>query len=155
MPADWDDDDRLFAALREAMREYDEVPPAFVEMAKAMFTLRDIDAELAELTYDSLVHDIDGDQALALTRADPAPLRALTCASPELTIELEIAEEALLGQVVPPGAGEIDLYDTGGLILTSPVDDVGAFTIRPVPAGPFRLHYRSATTSVLTTWITL
>jgi hypothetical protein len=152
MSAYWDDDDRLLAALKEALREAEEVPPAFVQAGKSVFAWHNIDAELAELTYDSASSP---DPAPALTRAEPAHLRALTCVSAELTIELEITEDTLLGQVVPAYQGEIDLHTASQHTRTETVDEIGCFTIHPIPTEPFRLHYRSGDTSVLTTWITL
>ncbi|MFD0687942.1 hypothetical protein [Actinomadura fibrosa] len=147
----WDDDDQLLAALREAVHEAERVPPAFVEAGKAAFTWRSIDAELAELTFDSS----GACSPRAPTRAEPAPLRNLTWASSDLTLEVEVDGDALLGQVVPPSPGEIDVYVAAACVATRPVDEIGVFVIRPVPAAAFRLHYRSGTASILTTWIRL
>ncbi|TDD79534.1 hypothetical protein [Actinomadura rubrisoli] len=152
MPATWDDDEQLFAALKEAVREAERVPSAFVQAGRAAYCWRGIDAELAELTFDSAA---GADRRPALTRAEPASLRNLTWASSEMTLEVEIDEGTLLGQVVPPRPGEVDLYVSTDLVATRPVDEVGVFVIRPVPGAPFRLHYRSGAGSILTTWIRL
>jgi hypothetical protein len=149
----WSDDDQLLAALDEALRAEHAVPRAFVEAGKATYTWHDIDAELAALTYDSAV---DTGALEAVTRADPAPLRALTFASAELTIELELTSAALLGQVVPAQPGEVEVRSADGRIVTAPIDEIGTFVIRPLPSGSFRLHCRTATgTKVLTDWISL
>ena len=50
---DWDDE-QLLAALGEAMRARREVPGWFVETGKNAYAWHNIDAELAQLTYDSL-----------------------------------------------------------------------------------------------------
>jgi hypothetical protein len=50
----WEDDDQLLAALREAFRSARSVPAEFTATAKATFAWRDIDAELATLTWDSI-----------------------------------------------------------------------------------------------------
>ncbi len=47
------DDEQLLGALREAMRAREEVPPGVVEAAKGAYAWHNIDAELAQLTYDS------------------------------------------------------------------------------------------------------
>jgi hypothetical protein len=73
-------------------------------------------------------------------RDDPAVLRALTFVSGELSIELEVTSDALVGQVVPPVAGEIEL---DGRAERVPVDEIGWFVIRPVPTGLVRLHLRT------------
>jgi len=49
---EWNDDEKLIEALREAFASADDVPAAFVEAGKAAFAWRTIDAELAALTYD-------------------------------------------------------------------------------------------------------
>ena len=47
------DDEQLLAALREAMRAREAVPAGFVETGKSAYAWHNIDAELAQLTYDS------------------------------------------------------------------------------------------------------
>ncbi|MFD0473360.1 hypothetical protein ACFQ0B_37730 [Nonomuraea thailandensis] len=100
----WDDHE-LVSRLRAAIRAAEAVPRDFVEAGKSAFAWRDLDldVELAELTYDSAMHR---EEEAAALRADSAVLRALTFAAHQLTIELEITEGALLGQVVPPQAGD-------------------------------------------------
>ena len=49
---DWDDE-QLLGALREAMRARQAVPSWFVAMGKNAYAWHNIDAELAQLTYDS------------------------------------------------------------------------------------------------------
>ena len=151
MPDIWDDDE-LLALLREAMSEAREVPPEFTAAGRSTYAWRGIDAELAQLTYDS---EQDRD-ALAGVRAEAASIRALTFTSPHLTIELEVGEDALLGQLVPTGPGTIEVLTQAGVAASVPVDEVGCFPISPVPAGPFQLRCRTASgASVVTGWITL
>ncbi|MFD2352543.1 hypothetical protein ACFSTC_29570 [Nonomuraea ferruginea] len=90
----------MLAALRRADEAAREVPPEFVVAGKAIFTWHDVDAELASLTYDSAAER----EELSPTRgAEHVPLRALIFATGEVTIELEVGREALMGQVVPTG----------------------------------------------------
>jgi hypothetical protein len=153
VPDEWNDDGELFTALKDAVRAASDIPYNFIEMGKAAFTWRNVDAELAELTYDSARDDID---APVTTRAEPAPLRALTFASPELTIELEVTDEALLGQLVPPQTGEIQIRASSGPGTIASIDEIGCFTVRPIPPGSFQLHCRTTEgPTVLTGWITL
>jgi hypothetical protein len=147
------DDERLLTELGEALQAAREVPPRFVEAGKAAFTWREVDAELAELGFDSADEPAG---ALAGTRADPAALRAMTFVAGAVTIEVEVTAAALQGQVVPPQAGEIELRGRDGSATAVPVDEVGWFVFAPPPAGLFRLHLRTADgTRVLTTWTTL
>jgi hypothetical protein len=148
------DDDELLTALREALAERQAVPPEFVEAAKNAFAWHniDIDAELAELTYDS---SRDAEPAPS-TRAETASIRALTFTSAHLTLELEVTHDSLLGQIVPAQPGTIKVQLREGAETTVVADGIGRFTIRPIPAGAFRLHCKTAADAdALTGWITL
>ena len=146
------DDEELLAALRQALAERQAVPPEFVEAAKNAFAWHNIDAELAELTYDS---SRDTESAPS-TRAETASIRALTFTSAHLTIELEVTHDSLLGQIVPAQPGTIKVQLRDGAETTVPADRIGRFTIRPMPAGTFRLHCKtSADADAQTNWITL
>jgi hypothetical protein len=151
VPEVWDDDE-LLAALRDALSARAAVPAEFVEAGKSAFAWHNIDAELAQLTYDS---SLDADYELS-TRAEDASIRALTFTSAHLTIELEVTEGSLLGQIVPAQAGTIDVQPRDGAEMTVSADEIGCFSIRPIPSGAFRLHCRTtAGVDALTGWITL
>ena len=150
MPDGWDDEE-LLAALGEAMRARREVPEWFVETGKNAYAWHNIDAELAQLTYDSLV---DRERAAAV-RSEAASIRALTFTSGRLSIELEVGEGSLLGQIIPPRAGTLEVHTTAG-VTSSPVDEIGCFVVEPIPSSPFRLRCRTEDgADVLTGWITL
>ncbi len=149
----WTDDDELLAALDDALRSARDMPREFVEAGKAAYAWRDIDAELATLTYDSVIED---ERVLAISRSEPASLRSLTFTSAEFTIELEVTADALLGQIVPPRPGRAEARTASGDVMTAGIDEIGCFTIRPIPAGSFRLHCQIADGgTVLTKWFTL
>ena len=71
-------DEVLLAALHEAVADREAVPPAFVAAAKGAFAWHDIDAELAQLIYDSQ------QEAAAGLRSESASIRALSFASAHL-----------------------------------------------------------------------
>jgi len=145
------DDEQLLAALREAMKARQAVPSWFVEMATNAYAWHNVDAELAQLTYDS---ETDLARAAA-TRSEAASIRALTFTSPHLTLELEVAENSLIGQIIPPRAGILEIHTTAG-VTSSPVDEIGCFAVDPIPASPFRLRCRTADgIDALTGWVTL
>ena len=150
MPNGWDDE-QLLEALREAIRARQAVPSWFVTTGKNAYAWHNIDAELAQLTYDS---QADTEQ-LAFVRSETASIRALTFTSARLSLELEVGEDSLLGQVIPPQAGTLKTYTKAGL-TTSPVDESGYFAVEPIPASPFRLRFRTTGgADVVTGWITL
>lgn len=143
--------------LGEALDTARDVPPAFVRAGRAAYRSPDLDAELAALIYDAAPEPgCDPAPELALTRADTAALRALTLASSGLTIELEVTGGGLLGQVVPPEPATVEVQAQDGTTSQLAADELGCFTVRPVPPEPFRLRCRIGTrVDVLTGWISL
>jgi hypothetical protein len=145
------DDEQLISALREAIKARQAVPSWFVETAKNAYAWHNIDAELAQLTYDS-----QSDQHTAsVVRSENASIRALTFTTPHLSMELEVTEGSLLGQIIPPQAGTLETHTKAG-VTTSAVDEIGGFVVDPIPASTFRLRFRTTDgTDVLSGWITL
>jgi hypothetical protein len=152
VPDIWDDDDQLLAVLKESLRAEREVPAEFTETAKNAYAWRNIDAELAQLTYDSLEHAAPSPSV----RSETASIRALTFTSNHLSIEMEVNEDSLLCQLVPAAEATIELQTRAGAIAHLEADEVGCFSIRPIPATPFRLHCRAADGAIVVTgWIIL
>jgi len=146
------DDERLLSALSEAMKARQAVPSWFIETGKNAFAWHNIDAELAQLTYDSSTDR----ERIAAVRSETASIRALTFTSAHLSIELEVTDDSLLGQIIPPRAGTLEIHTRAGEISTTDVDEIGCFAVDPIPDSPFRLRCRAADgTDVLTGWITL
>jgi hypothetical protein len=147
----WDNEE-LLGALREAERARLAVPDEFVQAGKDAFAWHNIDAELAQLTYDS-TRELD--QAMSM-RAETASIRALTFTSAHLTIELEVIRDGLVGQVVPAQPATITLQSQTDMQMSVSADEIGCFSIQPIPSGPFRLQCRTAAgLDVLTGWTTL
>jgi hypothetical protein len=145
-------DDELLAALHDALAERRAVPPEFIRAGKNAFAWHNVDAELAQLTYDS---SQEAAPAVAV-RADAASIRALTFTSGRLTIELEVTDDSLLGQVVPGQTATIEVQPRTGEKTATTSDEIGCFSIRPIPAGPFRLRCEApGGIDVLTGWVTL
>jgi len=145
---EWNDDEKLIEALRDALTSAGEVPEAFVEAGKAAFAWRTIDAELAALTYDSAL------EPMAI-RSESAILRSLTFASDGWTIEVELTPDVVLGQLDPPEAGTVSARGEGGKLATAEIDDLGFFGLRPVPDAPYRLVCTTTSgTTIMTGWIT-
>jgi hypothetical protein len=118
-----------------------------VSAAVAAFAWRTVDAELAELAYDSAV-----DAGLALRSSAGDGVRALSFTAGEATVELELADGEVLGQLLPPGPAEVVLQRLdeagrpgeapGGAECALRASDAGFFAA-PVPGGrAFRLWCR-------------
>jgi hypothetical protein len=141
-------DEELLAALREALREERDVPPQFLESARAVFTWHSIDAELAALTYDSL--------SAAGTRTQHAAIRELTFVTSELTISVQVTERSLHGQVVPPQRGRLEVHVRDGSPHVLDLDEHGWFAVSPVPRTAFRLLFSTDSGArALTDWFTV
>jgi|tagenome__1003787_1003787.scaffolds.fasta_scaffold20821882_2 hypothetical protein len=153
-PDDWTEEE-LLSELQAALRAEQEVPGALVDAGKGVWAWRTVDAELAALTYDSALEAMV--EQLAATRSEAATLRSLTYASQSLTIELEVTRNALLGQVQPAQAGQVEVVVRDGAVTPVDVDDVGWFTVRPAPRSPFRIACttRDGSIKVVTPWIEL
>jgi hypothetical protein len=142
--------DPVLDALRAAVQRFDPVPDEVVVAAKAAYTWRTIDEELAALTFDSLVDD-------AVTGVRGSGPRALTFESDDVVIELEIVDSdhgrTLRGQVT----GEVtDLeLDTPGDPAPVPLamDELGRFSVMVAPTGPIRLRGRRGDRVVTTSWV--
>ena len=102
------DDEQLLTALGEAMRARQAVPDSFIEMGKSAYAWHNIDAELAQLTYDSQPRAGGG------PASETASIRALTFTSAHLTLELEVTDGSLLGQVIPPRSGTLEIQTRAG-----------------------------------------
>ncbi len=150
MTGDQDDDERLLADLADAVAAAQAVPPTFLAAGKAAFAWHDVDAELAELSYDSAS---EPPATLAATRTGTAAPRTLSYAAGALTVEVELAADRVHGQVIPAQPGEIALIARTGPAGTTTVDEAGWFAFDTRPTGPFRLRLRTAEgRSVITAW---
>lgn len=138
-------DDALFDELKQALEQADSVPEDVLDMAKESFTWRTIDAELAELVFDSAVDEVAGVRGTALAE------RELTFRAGEVEIEIMLGDGNLNGQVVPAGPGTVELT-SGGATHQSGVDSFGAFSFEDVPQGPVRLTFRIGEAFLTTEW---
>jgi hypothetical protein len=142
--------DPMFATLRNVIDHADPVPQAVVEAARAAYTWRTIDAELAELTADSAM-------ATAGVRSASAP-RLLTFEGAGVEVEVEVAHTGstrhLSGQLVPMGPAQITVRWSSGTRETT-ADDLGRFAVDRVPAGSVSLAIlrTGADQAIVTSWI--
>jgi len=147
------DDIDLLARIREVYDELDPVPPHVLDAARGALTWLTIDAELAELTVDSLA-------VSAAVRSSSGP-RLVSFEAESLTVEVEVGETGdtrrLLGQLVPPSPAQVTVRSASGE-QTVEADSLGRFTADGVAAGPVSLLCRLAgppDRSVVTSWITI
>jgi hypothetical protein len=151
-------DQELDDELRRIAARLDPVPDALVRAAEAAFTWRGVDAELAELAFDSLAER----GSLALVRSGGEP-RLLTFRAADLAIEVEIMPPAaaggphsrLIGQLVPPGPARVQVRHPEG-VLEVEADELGRFAAERVSAGPVSLRCEqtgAGQAPVVTEWV--
>jgi hypothetical protein len=150
-------DDELEAELRRLAADREPVPAELVQAALDAFGWRDIDAELAELVYDSLV---DADEA-SLVRGSPGQ-RLVSFAVGGITIDLEVTGagpgRSVMGQIVPPQCAMVDIRGPQDTVTVA-ADELGRFQSGPVPPGPASLRLRPPPggdgPAIVTDWIAL
>ncbi|MER6806644.1 MULTISPECIES: hypothetical protein [Streptomyces] len=132
--------------LRQAAGVLDPMPPGLLQIAVDAYALHDLDARVAELTFDSLV------DAIPVRGATHAP-RMLTFSAGEVTVDVEVTADGLMGQVLPPQPARVEVLNgpQPGVPLTA--DDMGRFTTATPPSGPFALRLRTGGDVVVTEWL--
>jgi hypothetical protein len=137
-------DDEMLQELRMMMLRLDPVPAEAVAAAKAEIMWRTIDAELAELTADSLI----GDERLVGVRAHDAPVM-LTFEVGSRVLEVEVVRSGhlrrLVGQLVPAAPGLLDIRH-GGVDTAVEADEVGRFSVDGITPGPVRIRWQALPT---------
>lgn len=135
------DDERLMSELRTLATTTDPVPDHVLELARAAFDWRTLDAELAQLVMDSADRELAGD----LVRSSTAT-RLLSFESGDISIEVEVERAAdgtltLTGLILPQQAARLELHHaTGELPVEAGVD--GRFGAYGLSHGPFRISCR-------------
>ncbi|HEX2403521.1 MAG TPA: hypothetical protein VHM29_02380 [Acidimicrobiia bacterium] len=144
-------EERLLSLLRTGLGQSDPSPADVSEFAKAALSWRTIDADLAQLSYDS------SEDSNSVSVRGVATSRRLAFESGELTIDLEHEPVSghLLGQLEPAGRMTVELHvlDT---VLVSESDELGRFSFDGIRSGPFALVIRLAGDEVVKTeWVIL
>lgn len=153
--SEWDamSDDELLAQLGDAVAEERSVPDRRRDAARAAFTWRSVDEELAELLHDSA---LEAGAAVRSSGSVDAGPRMLSFGSGSLTLELEVEGEDLLGEVIGRvGPTTVALQRPGADEVVSEVDDAGFFRLAGVGAGPARLVVVAPEARLVTPWVTL
>lgn len=147
----WDDDDHLFEDLAAAVRATQPLARTIAEHAEGALSWRTIDDDLllASLTFDSSLEPDPG------ARAGSGAGRVLVFTSTPLTVELEVVHSEVVGQILPPSAGEVRIETSAGTTYDVVVDETGFFELPPLPAGSMRLRCDTATGRVVTDWVQL
>ncbi|MEZ0577656.1 hypothetical protein [Nocardioides sp. MH1] len=157
----WDElgDDELMAELASAVAEETdggEVTARRREAARAAFTWRTVDAELAELLHDSA---LDAGAAVRSSGSSGSAPRSLSFIRGAVTIEIEVTGQALLGEVVDDdrsdGPTTVSLQRPDAEDRVAETDASGFFRFDDVAPGPVRFVVARSGWSLTTPWATL
>lgn len=142
-------DDELLQELRAALQEAsgDE---GVIRAARAAFTWRTVDADIELLCLDA-----------AYGQSIDAPVRSgwwdasrmLAFHGERMSVEIEIDEAGIVGQLTPPRSGRIKLVTSEGPQATTQADEAGRFTFPPPTSGPLRLDFRIGADRFVTEWV--
>ncbi len=148
------DDDALLAALHEALA-VTRAPAAdgiagiaaLTAGAQAAFSFRTMEEELASLIYDSL---LDADPVGAGRAAKAA--RTVVFESDAVSVEMEITDDGIVGQVAPPVGASVFAEASDGTRIAVVCDELGCFTLPTPGHGMLRLHIAASGSTAVTEW---
>jgi hypothetical protein len=141
----------LLVQLRDMFDAVDPMPPDLVAGGQALFGLRRLDEELAELVRDSAE---ERDRMLAVR--GEGDVRLISFETGPVAVELQVTERGAVRDLVAQIAGTVvngAEVETPAGRRAAPVQD-SLFTLDAVPAGLLRLRLRTAAgTELVTSWV--
>lgn len=152
MENDKSPDDELVEELGAVLESADPVPADVLAAAKASFTWRTIDAELAALAFDSATDELAG------VRSEGGD-RQLTFRTDEVEIVVMVHGgdgRRLSGQLIPPQRATVELRSAAG-VQTADVAADGVFAFTDIPSGPtsLRCSLGDGAEAIATDWLVL
>jgi hypothetical protein len=156
-------DDRLLAQLRAVARQVDPVPDELKLAARSQLAYLRLDAELAELTFDSST-----EPEPVGVRSETQVTRRLTFEAGTTQVEIEVVAEGdrrrLVGQCLPATQVEVTVRSRSSIgdagddqgTRTISTDDLGRFNVE-VPSGTvsLRCEWPHAELAVETAWVSV
>jgi hypothetical protein len=158
-------DEELLARLHALFAQLDPMDPVLLENACSAFEWRTLDAELAELSYDSLAdREVmaavrDGGMSGGGPRLLGFDTHVGGDAGSALSVEVEVTSErgnaCLVGQLMPPVPATVRVLSSirRDATVTVAADELGRFRVEPVPSGPVRLRLQLGARTVDTSWV--
>lgn len=146
-----DNDTEIIAKLRRGLEQTDPVPENVSEFARALWSWRDIDAELVELSFDSA----DEPTPSGVRSSGTSRIVSFETGDLELDIEYHPDTAVLMGQLSTQQNFPVELH-VDGARFASQADELGRFEFEDVRGGPVSLVLSLADGRVVkTTWINL
>jgi len=143
------DDEVLMSVLGKALHERQDIPAEWREAALAAYAWRTVDEELLALSYDSDV------EAGAAVRGSGEPRTVSFTGGGGLSLEVELSERQIMGQLTAPGSSEVTFESADGRVRQAPTDDSGFFSLTNEDHGLVRFVLQADDTRYVTEWIVL
>lgn len=151
-------DRALLADLRDALDRADPPPRHLMDAARHSLDWMDPDAALAELVSDSALAG-----APAVRAAEPPRVLTFDAAGTTLVVEIRPSSGSreqpptrhAIGQLMPPGAADVQVRGTGGDTVQARADEYGRFRTGDLPEGPLAISCRfddAARRPMVTRW---
>ena len=134
--------------LGKALKDAQDVPAEWREAAHAAFTWRTVDEEILALTFDS------ARDTVGAVRGD-AEARTLAFSGGGLTLEVELADRRIQGQLEGEGAGEVTFEHVDGRSRSAATDESGFFSLAGEDHGLVRFAVKTGNARLVTEWIVL
>jgi hypothetical protein len=144
----WTDDDGLMQELGRAVGQEREIPEHRRRAAYDAFTWRTIDEELMALTHDSAM------LATAAVRG-PEDARTLAFEGGGLSLELELEDGALSGQLIQAAGDSLVRMERADGEIRSARTDASGFFVLPDASGPARFAVEVEGVTRRTEWTVL
>jgi hypothetical protein len=123
-----------------------------IRAAQAAFTWRTVDADLEILCLETEL--AVSDTAMVRDSGQASP-RVFAFHGERLSVEIEIDDAGIVGQLTPPGPARVTLLTPDGPQAAADADEVGCFSLPAPPPGPIRLDCQRGGERFLTEWTTV
>jgi hypothetical protein len=123
-----------------------------IRAAQAAFTWRTVDAELEILSLETELAMRD---TATVRDAGKAAPRVFAFHGERLSVEIEVDDDGIVGQLTPPGPARITLVTPDGPQAAADADEVGCFSLPAPTPGPMRLDCQRGSERFLTEWTTV
>jgi hypothetical protein len=113
---------------------------------------------LTEFGFGAVDQELQAFMSFALAlglRSGPDDARVLVFTAPSLSLELEVLSGRVVGQILPPGPGEIRVEAPDGVTFQVEADEAGFFDLTRMPSGPVRLQCDTPNGRLVTDWVHL
>lgn len=139
-------DDRMLERIGEAFEELDPIPGHLSDAARAAFSWRRADAELAELLFDSATDELVG------VRGTSSERRSFRFGTDDFVIRVHLTAETMIVMVEPPLSVPCRIAGEDG-VAEYHTDEYGELAV-DAPDFPVRVEVDLPAGTVVTPWVT-